>query len=79
VQKVAKDFVHKVAIVEKEAAESLYWIELFEEAMIGNPEQVKLLSYECNQLVATFTRIGKTTKQNLSHQSAIRNPKSELL
>ena len=31
-----RDFVHKVAIVEKEAAESLYWIELFEEAMIGD-------------------------------------------
>jgi len=73
-----RDFVHKVAIVAKEAAESLYWIELFEEAMIGNPEQVKLLFYECNQLVAIFTRIGKTTKQNLFHQSEIRNPKSEI-
>ena len=73
-----RDFVHKVALVEKEAAESLYWIELFEEAMIGNPEQIKCLFYECNQLVAIFTRIGKTTKQNLSRQSEIRNPKSEI-
>ncbi len=73
-----RDFVHKVALVEKEAAESLYCIELFEEAMIGNPEQIKRLFNECNQLVAIFTRIGKTTKQNLSRQSEIRNPKSEI-
>ena len=73
-----RDFVHKVAIVEKEAAESLYWIELFEEAMIGNSEKIKLLFNECNQLVAIFTRIGKTAKENLARQSEIRNPKSEI-
>jgi four helix bundle protein len=73
-----RDFVHKIAIVEKEAAESLYWIELFEEAMIGNSDQVKLLFHECNQLVAIFTRIGKTTKQSLSSKSEVRNPKSEI-
>ena len=74
-----RDFVHKVAIVAKEATESLYWIELFEEAMIGNREHVKQLSNECNQLVAIFIRMGKTAKENLARQSAIRNPKSEIL
>ena len=73
-----QDFIHKVAIVAKEAAESLYWIELFEEAMIGNSEKIKLFFNECNQLVAIFTRIGKTAKENLARQSAIRNPKSEI-
>ena len=73
-----RDFVHKIAIVEKEAAESLYWIKLFEEAMIGNPDQVKLLFHECNQLVAIFTRIGRTAKQPLPPKSEIRNPKSEI-
>ena len=72
-----RDFVHKIAIVEKEAAESLYWIELFEEAMIGSPEELKLLFHECNQLVAVFTRIGRTTKHRMSPKSEIRNPKSE--
>jgi four helix bundle protein len=78
VQKVRRDFVHKVAIVAKEAAESLYWIELFDEAMIGNSGQIKLLFDECNQLVAIFTRMGKTAKQNLLRQSAIRNPPSDI-
>jgi four helix bundle protein len=73
-----RDFVHKVAIVAKEAAESLYWIELFDEAMIGNREQLKLLFDECNQLVAIFTRMGKTAKENLARTSAIRNPPSDI-
>ena len=72
-----RDFVHKIAIVEKEAAESLYWIELFEEAMIGDPGQLKPLFNECNQLVAIFTRIGRTAKQSLPPKSEIRNPNSE--
>ena len=46
--------------------------------MIGNSEKIKLLFNECNQLVAIFTRIGKTAKENLARQSAIRNPKSEI-
>jgi len=29
------DFIHKVGIVEKEAVESQYWLELLEEADIG--------------------------------------------
>jgi four helix bundle protein len=73
-----RDFVHKIAIVEKEAAESLYWIELFEEAMMGDADKLKPLFHECNQLVAIFTRIGKTTKQTLSPKSEIRNPTSEI-
>jgi four helix bundle protein len=70
-----RDFVHKVAIVAKEAAESLYWIELFQETMTGDSEQIKLLFDECNQLVAIFTTMGKTAKANLARQS---NPKSEI-
>ena len=29
------DFIHKLAIVEKESAESLYWLELCEAASLG--------------------------------------------
>ena len=72
-----RDFVHKIAIIEKEAAESLYWIELFEEAMIGDSDKRTYLLNECNQLVAIFTRIGKTCKQTQPRKSEIRIPKSE--
>jgi four helix bundle protein len=72
-----RDFVHKVALSEKEAAESLYWLELFDEAMIGNAEQRLHLFCECAQLVAIFTRMGKTAKQRISSTSDIRHPTSD--
>ena len=57
-----KDFIHKVAIVEKEASESQYWLELCVEAEIGSSEELKNLLSESGELLAIFTSIGKTTK-----------------
>ena len=56
------DFIHKIALVEKEAAETQYWLELFEDARIGDSEERQLLLQECNALLAIFTRVGKSTK-----------------
>ena len=56
------DFIHKIALVEKEAAETYYWLELFEESGIGNPDERRWLLQECNELLAIFTSIGKTAK-----------------
>jgi four helix bundle protein len=56
------DFIHKIGIVEKEASETQYWLELFEEARIGNEEERKWLLPEATELLAIFTRIGKTAK-----------------
>src|SRR6266567_1706535 len=33
------DFIHKIAIVEKEAAETQYWLELCEAGELGDAEQ----------------------------------------
>jgi hypothetical protein len=57
------------------AAESLYWVALFEEAMIGYREQVRLLSNKYNQVVAIFARMGNA-KTYLTLQSATRHPPS---
>lgn len=57
-----KDFIHKIALVEKEAAETQYWLELFEEANIGDSEARRWLLQESGELLAIFTSIGKTTK-----------------
>ncbi len=70
-----KDFVHKTAISEKEAAECLYWLSLLQDGNFGNPEQRQTLLRESNELLAIFTAIGRTTKRNA--KSEIRNPKSE--
>jgi len=57
-----KDFIHKIALVEKEAAETQYWLELFEEANISDPKERHWLLQESGELLAIFTSIGKTTK-----------------
>jgi len=57
-----RDFIHKIALVTKEAAETQYWCELFEGADLGDSEIRRELLKESSELVAIFTTIGKTTK-----------------
>jgi four helix bundle protein len=56
------DFIHKIAIVEKEAAETQYWLELCDEAKLGDSEQLGWLLQESGELLAIFTRSGRTAK-----------------
>ena len=49
------DFIHKLAIGEKEASETLYWLELLLEAGIGANQAAK-------ELLAIFTAAGRTSK-----------------
>ncbi len=56
------DFIHKNAIVENEAAETQYWLELSEGSRTGNPADLRWLREESTGLLAIFTSIGRTTK-----------------
>ena len=69
------DFIHKIAIVEKEAAETEYWLELCHEARLGDADECRALLQEADELVAIFTAIGRTTKRTAGPQTAARNPK----
>jgi four helix bundle protein len=57
-----RDFIHKIGIVEKEAAEALYWLELCSDANMSDTVECKWLLDEANQLVSIFASIGKNTK-----------------
>ena len=57
------DFIHKIAIVEKEAAETLYWLELAQDISLGDPAERGALLQECNELLAIFTASGRTAKK----------------
>ena len=74
------DFIHKIALVEKEAAETQYWLELCQDANLGNPEERQWLLQESGELLAIFTSIGKTSKSRRATdpKSEIRNPKLEI-
>ena len=56
------DFINKVGIVEKEAAETQYWLELFDAAGIGDAGERGWLLQEAGQLLAIFTSTGRTSK-----------------
>jgi four helix bundle protein len=56
------DFIHKIAIVEKEASETQYWLEICDEAKLGDAHQRTWLLQESSELVAIFTSSGRTAK-----------------
>lgn len=75
------DFVSKIGVVEEEADESAYWLELLTEASILPADRVKDLLAEANELTAVFVASGRTAKERqvsrrtVNPQSAIHNPK----
>lgn len=57
------DFRNKIDTVEKEAAETQYWLELIIDLKIGAREGAKRLHLESSELLAIFTTIGKKLKE----------------
>ena len=58
------DFINKIIIVEEEADEAIYWLELIENTVKTSLPEIIILKKEANELTAIFTAIGKTAKQN---------------
>ena len=56
------DFIHKTGLVQKEAAETEYWLELCHRSKIGEVEQATTLSKEARELLAIFTTINRKAK-----------------
>ena len=56
------DFASKVGTVQKEAAETQYWLELLIEARIAEGDVSAGLHRESSELLAIFTTIGKNLK-----------------
>jgi len=60
----AAEFRAKLGIVEEEADESAYWIELLVDSSIVAPQLVDPLLREANELVAIVVSSIKTSRQN---------------
>jgi four helix bundle protein len=56
------DFIHKIAICEKEAAETEYWLELCQDANLVPPSSCAPLIAEARELLAIFVSSGRTAK-----------------
>jgi four helix bundle protein len=64
-----KHFASTMAIVPREADETLYWLELLSEAEVVKRELLIDLINECNQLVAIFAASVKTARRNTTDVS----------
>ena len=56
------DFIHKVGVSEKEAAETIYWLELCRAAPLGDAAQAQALLEESTELLAILITIGRKAK-----------------
>ena len=80
------DFIHKVAIVEKESSESRYWLELIHESNLGEVSERTWLLTEAGNFWRFLRRlesrqnliVGARTNRTVKTKSEIRNPKSEI-
>ncbi len=71
--KATADILHKLAIVEEEADESLYWLELLIESEIVMEKKLSVLMSDINEIVAmTVSSIKTLRSKNMD------NPKSKI-
>ena len=74
--KSTADFIFKLGIVEEEADESIYWMELLVESNLVKVSLLANLMSEANEIVAIVVSSIKTSKRKRSPKSAFPNPKS---
>jgi four helix bundle protein len=74
--KSTADVISKLAVVEEEADESLYWMELLMESGIILKEKLEGLMSEANEILAMTVASIKTLKS--SRDRSISNPKSKI-
>ena len=58
------DFISKMGIVEEEADESLYWLELLLKAKIVTQNQIQNLQSEANEILSMVVASIKTARKN---------------
>ena len=63
------EFHSKVSIVIEEADETLFWIELLQEAAIMNPELLQSLCQESEEIIKIMATARKNSKKNPNNQS----------
>lgn len=60
-----KDFIHKLAIAQKECDESIYWLELLTETNYLNQEEFNGLNEDANSILKMIRSAIMTAKKNI--------------
>lgn len=58
------DFIHKLAIAQKEINESMYWLELLTETDYITKDEFESLNLDATELIKLLTAILKSSKTN---------------
>jgi len=61
------DFIHKMAIAQKEINESIYWLELLRETDYIDKAQFEKINSIAIEIIRLITAIIKSTKNNINH------------
>lgn len=64
------DFIHKMSIVEEEADESIFWMELIIDAKLMSEQQLKELKAETREILAITIASIRTVKRNIMAQES---------
>ena len=72
------DFIAKMGIVEEEADETLFWLELLEESEVVTAPKLMAIKWEADELIAITVASIKTARRNRAADSALRTPNSTL-
>ena len=62
-----KDFIHKMAIAQKEINEAIYWLELLKETDYLELNQFKELEKDAIEFIKLITSIIKSSKASINH------------
>lgn len=77
-----KDFMARMGLVEEEADESMYWMELLVQSKLVRRELVEDLLGEADEIVrivvASIKTVKHRTRRARVEKSAIRNPQSQI-
>lgn len=61
-----KDFINKIAISQKEADETLYWIELLCETEYISNSQYENIKSDCTEIIKILMAIAKSASRNIN-------------
>jgi four helix bundle protein len=76
--KLRADFINKTSIVEEEADESCFWLELLIDRGLLGARRVQPLLKEANELTAIFVASRKTAVSRPARRNPIENRKSKI-
>jgi four helix bundle protein len=76
--KSTADMIHKLSIVEEEADETIYWLELLRESKIAPSTKLGWLLKETDELVAMTVASIRTLRARKQGGSQLLNPKSKI-